>query len=192
MSIIQPKFTIQSPTSPTLRESSQRKQMDTEILSPPQEQFCPSGVLSTPQQLDQAKTSPALVKSSDSEPSPVSPKAIRFEEPVPGTAPGVAGTLMMTEHPPALEKPSSVDGFLARLVEGGKTGVESSGTVLKRAMVDSAEFGNRVGKALGCDETAPGLRGAVGTSLSLGVTLVGGIAAMPLAFVVGAADALSS
>lgn len=188
MKAIQPKFTIQSPVKPSLRESPQREQQVTEISSPPQEQFCPSGVKLTPQQLDQAATTQAPEQPS----SPTLQKDIVIQESAPGTAPGVAGTLMMTDEPPASEKPSSVDGFLARLIDGGKTGVESSGTVLKRAMVDSAEFGNRVGKALGCDETAPGLRGTVGTSLSLGAALVGGLVAMPLAFVVGAADAFSS
>ena len=69
-------------------------------------------------------------------------------------------------------------------------GINSAGTVLQRAMVDAAGFGNRVGKKLGVDETAPGVKGAVGTAISAGAALVGGLVALPLATIAGVADAL--
>jgi hypothetical protein len=121
-----------------------------------------------------------------------------------GTAYGAGGTLMMmdSQHAPQ-ENNSSLDGFLARLAGGPGSaeqapkqsafgrGVESSGTVLKRAMVDAADFGNKVGKMLGCDETAPGLKGFIGTNISVTAALVGGLAATPLALIAGVADAIS-
>lgn len=121
-----------------------------------------------------------------------------------GTAYGAGGTLMMMDSPtPAKESHSSLDGFLAKLAGGSGSadqapkqsafgrGVESSGTVLKRVVVDAADFGNKVGKMLGCDETAPGLKGFIGTNISVTAALIGGLAATPLALIVGVADAIS-
>lgn len=70
-------------------------------------------------------------------------------------------------------------------------GMESSGQILKRVMGDAANFGNKVGKSVGLDEQAPGLRGFAGTTISMTTTMVGGLVAMPLALIVGAADAMS-
>ncbi|MBX3166203.1 MAG: hypothetical protein KF760_02280 [Candidatus Eremiobacteraeota bacterium] len=108
-----------------------------------------------------------------------------------GTAFGASGSLLMVADQPAAQESSSIDGFLARIANGARQGMESSGSVLQRAMVDAATFGNRVGKMLGCDEQAPGLRGAAGTTLSLTSAMLGGLVAVPLALVVGAADAVS-
>lgn len=121
-----------------------------------------------------------------------------------GTAYGTGGTLMMMDSPSvAQENHSSLDGFLAKLAGGSGSaeqapkqsafgrGLESSGTVLKRVVVDAAEFGNKVGKMLGCDETAPGLKGFIGTNISATAAMIGGLAATPLALIVGVADAIS-
>lgn len=114
-----------------------------------------------------------------------------------GTAYGAGGTLMMMDSPtPAQESHSSLDGFLAKLAGGSASAEQTpkespSGVLLKRVMMDAAGFGNKVGKMLGCDETAPGLRGYIGTNISVTAALIGGIAATPLLLIAGVADALS-
>ena len=59
-----------------------------------------------------------------------------------------------------------------------------------KAVMDAAGIGNKVGRALGVDEKAPGIRGAVGTAISAGAALVGGLVAIPLAGVVGVVDGI--
>lgn len=78
----------------------------------------------------------------------------------------------------------------ADLVQRWSGGLESSGSVLKHVMMDAAGIGNKVGRALGVDEKAPGIRGAVGTAISAGAALVGGLVAIPLAGVVGVVDGI--
>lgn len=146
----------------------------------------------TPPTAPHGDATPVTVAQVPADNSPKVPAESPAPPPPPtGTSYGTGGTLLMTDEPAKHSESSSIDGFLARLAGSANKGMESSGTVLKRAMVDAADFGNRVGKMLGCDETAPGLKGFAGTTLSLGATMVGGLVAMPLALVVGVADAVS-
>lgn len=109
-----------------------------------------------------------------------------------GTAFGFGGSLLMTEQQPEIQESSSIDGFLARIANGAKQGMESSGKVLQRAMVDAAGLGHRLGKSLGCDERNLGLSGAAGTAISFSSALVGGAMALPLALIAGVADGVSA
>ena len=181
------------PVNPKKEVTDQPVRNDDNLVSV---NFSPATPASTPV-VDQSQTAVAQA------PPDISAKAPPEPPPLPvGTTYGTSGTLFMTNEPVNHTQNSSIDGFLARLA-GDATpketsqqsafnkGLDSSGTVLKRAMVDAADFGNRVGKMLGCDETAPGLKGFVGTTLSLGASMVGGLVAMPLALVVGVADAVS-
>lgn len=114
------------------------------------------------------------------------------QAPPQGTSFAAGGTLLMVDDQQQIKESSAIDGFLARIANGAKQGIESSGTVLKRCMTDAAALGNNIGRALGCEETLPGLRGGIGTSISLTTAMVGGVAAIPLAMIVGLADSVAA